>query len=159
VGLGLLAQLQPDISQVTAYTLPVGSTPQMIAVSQGRVWYTEDTSGTLGVLDPTTATGTSAIVMTTTATVTPDCSIRGPGTSTADGIRTGSLAWTTGSYTLAVESDGWTVYRLPAGASPWGLAVVDEDVFVVDQARQKLLRLSSQPIDDQQRVYLPVVIK
>jgi streptogramin lyase len=143
---------------MTAYTLPVGSTPEMITTSEGRVWYTEDTSGTIGMLDPITATGTSTTLAETTAAVTPACSIVGPGTSTAALTGTGSASWVTSSYTTTVDGGGWTVYQLPPDASPWGIAVIDGDAWVADQGRQKLLRLST-ATDEEYRVYLPLLMK
>lgn len=151
----LLAQLEPGIDQLTAYTLPVGIWPEMLAMQGRLVWYSEDNVGTVGVLDPAAADGVTHTLAVSSEQVTASCSILGPGSSAAAVTRSGTAAWATSALTTVVESEGWTVYSLPAGSAPWGIAILDGDVFVVDQGRQMLVRIS--PAGWQ--VYLPMVVR
>jgi streptogramin lyase len=154
-GYSLLAQLEPEVSQLTAYTLPVGIWSEMVTLQGGLVWYSEDHAGTVGVLDPAAADGVTHALFVSSEQVTPSCSILGPGSSAAVVTRTGTVTWTTSALTAAVESQGWTVYSLPASSAPWGIAIVDGDVFVVDRGRQMLVRISSVGWE----VYLPMVVR
>jgi streptogramin lyase len=150
----LLARLEPGISRMTAYALPAGTQPEMIALSQGKVWYTQNVSGMVGVLDPAKASGTSSTLVKTTAPVTPGCSNLGAGTNSTIATSTAALAWTANVYNLIVDSGGWTVYQMPAGGHPWGIAAAQSAVWVVDQSRQKLAWLPQGT-----HVYLPLVIR
>jgi streptogramin lyase len=154
--LGALARLEPGLDRLTAYTLPDGTSPKMIAPSSGKVWYTSSVSGTVGVLDPTKANGTSSTLITTTmpVTPTPTCNDLGLGISSTLTLSAGILAWTPDVYTRTVDSGGWSVYQLPSGAYPWGLAAAGKDIWVVDPGRQKLAWLS-----DLVHIYLPVVMR
>jgi streptogramin lyase len=156
--LSLLVELQPAINQLTTYTVPVGIWPEMLDPHDGLVWYTEDYSRTVGVLDPATANGTTTTVAGATKSVTPACDNLGPGTSAPLVTSTGSASWASIALATLQDSGGWTIYALEPGSSPWGIAVVQNDVFVVDRGRQKLLRLST-AADGKYRVYLPVVMK
>jgi streptogramin lyase len=158
-GLRRLVELQPETNQLTTYMLPAGAWPEMLVPHKGLVWYTEDDSGTVGVLDPATAHGTTTTVTSTTQSATPACDNLGPGTSAPLVTSTGSVSWTSTVVTTVVDSDGWTIYELEPGSSPWGIAVVQDDVFVVDEGRQKLLRLSVKGTEEKHRVYLPLVLK
>lgn len=153
---GIVAQLEPASSRLTTYPLPAGSSPRMISVSGGRVWYSEVTSRTIGMLDPAVATGTSSPLVTTTAPVTPSCNSLGSGMTTALITRTGNIVWTAAEYPTLVDGGGWTVYQLPQYASPWGVAGGDDWVSVVDRGRRKLLRLPSQVT---YQLFLPVVLR
>jgi virginiamycin B lyase len=152
--LPVLAQLQPGVGRMTAYTLPVGTQPEMIALSQGRVWYTEIFSGSVGMLNPAAATGASSTPVKTTAAVTPACSNVGAGTSTPVLSSTHTLTWTPTVYNQLVKSGGWTVYQMPPGGSPWGITVSDRAVWIVDQGRQKLAWLPESTY-----IYLPLIIR
>jgi streptogramin lyase len=152
--LGALARLEPGLNRLTAYTLPDGASPKMIAPNAGKVWYTSSDSGTVGVLDPTKASGTTYTLTKTTMPVTPTCNDLGPGISSTLTLSAGILAWTPNVYTRTVASGGWSVYQLPSGGYPWGLAAAGKDIWVGDQGRQKLAWLS-----DSVHIYLPVVIR
>jgi streptogramin lyase len=139
---------------MTAYTLPVGTQPEMITLSQGKVWYTEYVSGTVGMLDPAKASGAASTLVKTTVPVTPGCSNLGAGTSSAVATSTATLAWTPTVYQELVSSGGWTVYQMPPSASPWGIAASSGAVWIVDHGRQKLAKLSLGSF-----IYLPLVTK
>jgi streptogramin lyase len=157
--LSVLVELQPEINRLTTHMLPAGIWPEMLVPHKGLVWYTEDYSGTVGVLDPATANGTTTTVTSTTESVTPACNNLGPGTSAPLVTSTGSASWASTALTTVLDSDGWTIYALEQGSSPWGIAVVQDDLFVVDEGRQKLLRLSVKGTEEKHRLYLPLVLK
>jgi streptogramin lyase len=154
--LQMLARLEPGSDRLTAYTLPAGTTPEMIALSGGKVWYTESMSGTVGVLDPTSASGATSALVRTTTPVTPVCTNLGAGTSANVTISTRTIEWTPAVYTRTVNSGGWTVYELPTGALPWGIAAGNGDVWVVDQGRRKLAHLLTSVT---RYFYLPLIIR
>jgi streptogramin lyase len=156
-GLGVLARLEPEINQLTTYTLPVGTQPQMIATDGKSVWYTESFSRTVGVLDPAAAAGSTTTPFTGTGSVAYDCTTLGPGSTTPVTPITDTLSWIDNNWANIVHSGGWTVYQLPAGANPYGIAHSAGYVWVTDQGRQKLARFS--PAPPEYKVYLPLVLK
>jgi streptogramin lyase len=141
-----LGRLEPSTNQLKRYTPPAGTMPAMIALISGRLWYTEQgtstVSGTVGVLDPAVAAGQTASVATGSGDLSPSCTTLGAGTSTAVTTRNGTLAFTDLSPTLLADAGGWTVYGLPAGSSPWGIAEAAGSRWIADGGRQKLLRVT-----------------
>ena len=152
----LLARLDPQIDQLTTYTLPVGVWPEMLTLHAGLVWYSEDYDGTVGVLDPATASGGTETLSVSSTGVTSNCSTLGAGSSATAAASSGTATWVTTVLTNVVDSGGWTVYSLPAGSTPWGITVLNEQVFVVDQGRQTLVRITEAQETDYQ-VFLPIV--
>jgi len=124
----------------------------MIALDRGKVWYTSSISGTVGMLEPAVATGTSSDVAVTTAPVTPDCRNLGAGITSAGTTRTGALAWSSSTYTRTVSGGGLAFYQLPEDAYPWGITTSAGQLWVVDQNRKMLARLSPSS-----QIYLPLV--
>ena len=149
-----LGRLEPVISRTTVYTLPIGTTPEMIALNQGKVWYTENVSRTIGMLDPAVASGLSSTPVKSTAPVSPTCTNLGSGHSATVSISTAVLAWTPAVYTRTINSGGWTVYQMPPGAAPWGIAANAADTWAVDHGRHKLAHLF-----EPKNVYLPLITK
>jgi streptogramin lyase len=135
-----LLRLAPASGLLTRFSLPAGTTPQIVALIDGLVWYTESAAGTVGSLDPASAAGSSSTVGSDTFTASPACSTLPAGTVTAAAARGGALAWSGRVWDEIVASGGWTVYQLPAGASPFGIAAVDGAAWVVDRGRQVLAR-------------------
>lgn len=151
----LLAELDPVIDRLTAYTLPVGTWPEMLALHDDLVWYSEDDAGTVGVLDPSVAAGATYTLSSSTQVVTPTCSTLVAGISATLDTRSGTAVWATSSLSTTVASGGWTVFSLPDGGAPWGIAVAGSEAFVVDKGRQLLLRIAPPGVD----VYLPLVVR
>jgi streptogramin lyase len=144
-GLGALVRLEPAVDRMTRYDLPLGTDPRIAEVRADRVWYTEWTagvSGTVGVLDPAVATGISTTVGPVDTTVTPQCDVLGPGTTTAvPDVVLGSLSWVSDTLLPALDQDGWVIYELAAAARPYGIAASGDYVWVADRGRKKLVRL------------------
>ena len=141
--LGHLARLEPDLDRLTTYALPLGSTPEMVAPDGSRLWYTEDSLGTFGWLDPSLATGTSQAISRTTTPLTPSCALISPATTETLPISTGTATWANATYTVTVDGGGWLVRELPLDAYPWGIAASNGEVWMVDTGRQVLARLAS----------------
>jgi streptogramin lyase len=138
-----LSRLDPEANEVASYALPVGTAPQMVEVRDGQIWYSEGDSGTVGILDPATAVSSTTTLAPLVGTApAPVCSAWGPGSSSAVSIETGSLEWITSTVSPLLDGGGWTVYELPAGAEPFGLASSGPYAWITDQGRQKLVRLS-----------------
>jgi streptogramin lyase len=162
MGLNQLVRLSPLTDQVTGFAPPVaGSNPLAVQASGDRIWYTEGPTtgqsgiGTLGLLDPALAGGAPVAVSTGTASLTesPACGALS-GKSGALAITNGALSWAPSLWSSAAEGNGWSVYRLPAGGKPYGVAMVGGSPWVADQGRRKLTRPSGAPVHS---TYLPVV--
>jgi streptogramin lyase len=153
--LGEIDRLNPTTGEMTAFKLPVGIQPEMVTIQEGLVWYSEDWDGTTGFIDPSTAQGESSALTKTTHSVTPTCTSSGSGITYSVTATTDTLSWASASFVETYNQDGWTIYQLPDGSSPWGVAGVGDQIFIADQGRQKLIRIGP----GVSSVYLPVVIK
>jgi streptogramin lyase len=144
-GLGFLGRLKPDLNLMTAYSLPLGSEPQMVTSQGGRIWYTEfagKNPGTVGRLDPGLATGADTDLQATTTSVTPECAELAASGTRAVTIRTGQLSWTSGASDPVYDQDGWTIYQQGPGYKPYGVALQDNYLWTAVQGAQKLVRYS-----------------
>jgi streptogramin lyase len=153
----LLAEFDPQINQLNAYTVPYGIWPEMLAFLGDSVWYTEDIYGTIGVLDPASADSGAYILDVSSEQVAPSCAVLGAGSTAPAVTSSGTHPWASSMITNEVDIPGWSIYTLPENGTPWGITVLGDDVYVVDQGRQMLMRISAQ--EDTQKIYLPVVIK
>jgi hypothetical protein len=52
----------------------------------------------------------------------------------------------------------WQVFQLPADGSAWGIAALEENIWLVDNRRQVLAKFSKET-QSLSMVYLPVVIR
>jgi streptogramin lyase len=168
-GLNRLARLSPDdpgstvSDPATFYTPPVtGSKPLLVQVSGDRIWYSENGIGTVGLLDPALAGSESIAASTSTASLgeifMPSCGTTVSGRSGEIQITNDSLSqkWARTLWSSAAEGNGWNVYLLPAAGKPYGLAVVDDTPWIVDQTHRKLARPSGAPV---QTAYLPLIMR
>jgi streptogramin lyase len=155
--LGVLGRLEPDLDQLTTYSLPLGTAPQMIAIDGDKLWYSESNAGTVGLLDPAVAAGSITTLSTGSDSASVVCSALGPG-STEDVAQksSGVVSWDSGTWTTVVDENGWTVYELPNDPSPYGIAISSGYVWVTDQGTQKLVRLGIAP---GYKSYIPLVLK
>ena len=159
--LNRIAQLDPDADtdQLTIYPLPRSTSLGMLALQDGKVWYTSSKSltsaGSMGILDPTLAASTSFDSEEVPGSITPACSPISPSGSGSLTITTEDTAWGTVNYPTLVDSGGWQIFQLPEGASPWGIASMD-GIWLVDQGRQVLVKL---PKATESYVYLPLLIQ
>jgi streptogramin lyase len=141
-GLHALARLEPNTSRVTTYTLPLGTTPQMIEMEGGRVWYTESVSETFGLLDPVIASGTTTTPTLQVSSVTSTCATLDAGAVTAVTAGLGSLEWLSGSASSVAPVEGWQIYEFSSQALPYGIASGNGHMWIGDRYNQKLLRFS-----------------
>ena len=158
-----LAHFEPAIDRLTFYTLPVNTTPEVVSINKGNVWYAGNTERvgtgslllypTVGVLSPTAASGITFTLPVTTTLVTPACStsVRADSSVTTS---IGNITWTSNVYTRSTPSAGWTVYQLPAGASPWGIVARGGRVWFTDQGRQVLAQMNFEF-----QVYMPIIMR
>jgi streptogramin lyase len=150
--LNQLARLVPDdvgnplSDPVTFYTPPVGgSNPVIVQVSGDSVWYSDNGIGTLGLLDPTLAGSANIQASVSTASLSevflPGCGTTVTGSAGSMQIANGSLSpedWTRTLWASVAQGNGWNVYGLPTGGKPYGIALVGDSPWVVDQGRRKL---------------------
>ncbi len=170
-GVGALVHLSPAGGRLATYPAPGGSAPHMLALVDGRVWYSAAGSAEVGMLDPLAAvpaiTSAPAAAFTTFAA----CQTLPPGSSSPVSASAGTLAWSDGAWPQALSSGGWTVYSLPPGAGPYGIAGHAGRLWVVDQGRGMLARAegaaaTATPTPSPttgptpaRRTYLPLVIR
>jgi virginiamycin B lyase len=156
LGLDAVGRLDPASGQMTLYELPAsaGNDPQMVEPRGSRVWVTGGSDGTLGILDPAVAGGQTSTPPSGSGDWSQSCAELGAGsTDSLAASETGSLAWTTSSLAPSHGAGGWTVYPLPSGAAPYGLAAASDYVWVTDPGRDSLHRFEP----PQFRVFLPLV--
>lgn len=137
---GTLLRLSPADGQLASFPLPAGSSPRMLTLIDGQVWVTESDLRTVGMLDPAVASPTITTAPGDTFTLSAACSALPAGTVLPLGSTTGSLAWTDNLWQEVAAPAGWTVYQLPAGASPYGITGYAGQPWVVDNGRQVLAR-------------------
>jgi hypothetical protein len=68
----------------------------------------------------------------------------------------GFINWAPGSYPSLVDSNGWSIYELPANNFPWGIQASDEYIWFVDSGRKVLAQI---PLTLEQFIYLPLVTR
>jgi streptogramin lyase len=141
-----LVRLDPALSEMTTYDLPLGSEPQLVTSQAGGLWYTEGTAGTFGFLRMgATADSTYTLSVSTPTVLTPAaCTAEGLGPGSPLGVTTrhGTLIWQA-PYSLApaVDDGEWTVYQLPSTSrQPYGIAASGGFVWIGDQGQDKLVR-------------------
>jgi streptogramin lyase len=149
----MLARLDPALGTMITYALPLGTAPQMITLHHGRVWYSEKDQGTLGVLNPALAAGTTTSLASISHPLESTCRSLGAGTTATVERETGALAWVEGALEPILDAGGFAVYELPAGSSPYGLAGSAGVLWAADPGRMKLLRLQLPQI---KTVFLPL---
>ena len=140
---GFIGTLNPAIDSVTVFTIPFGTKPEMVTWSDTAIWYTDDVSGTLGLMYPSAAGNYSFTAATSVMTTTPDCFTVISVYAARPSVATGTLAWSSNVITETVSAGGWQVYQMPAGAKPWGIAAQDDSIFVTDNGRNKLTWLNT----------------
>jgi streptogramin lyase len=151
---GGLGRLTPGSGQVITYTQSTLQTPTMIALSAGKVWYTDQSR--IGVLDPAHATGHAFTVTPSSQVSPPLCkALAAPSTRTIVST-SGQAAWSNASYPLLSSQPGWQVFQLPQQGYGWGIAALEDNIWLVDQGRQVLAKVSTQI---ESLLYLPLVIR
>jgi streptogramin lyase len=124
----------------------------MISLAGEQVWYTDRGQASVGRLDPRLDPGTVITVPHNSQPTIPSCAPQPlPATSTVT-VTNGQVTWSTATYTTLFDQNGWQVFQLPAGSSPWGI-VAGDFVWIVDTGRQVLARIG------EHRVYLPLILR
>jgi streptogramin lyase len=155
-----LRRFHPDLNQLDTFNLPTGIWPEMIAFNGPNVWYTEIWDPAVGRLDPSVADHITTTLTTPEppipASVT--CDLVAPSHTEIVSIAHGTLSWVDQTYSVLVDSGGWSVYGLPEPdvSLPWGIAVGSGYVWFVDAGRQVLGKI---PLPAPYNVYLPLVVR
>lgn len=150
---GEIGRLAPGIHELTRFELPLGVKPRLLDVTGDGVWYTEETSRTVGILRPEPGMGVTTTLTTGATGVELQCGAA-PKQETTLSVFTGTIAWQDVELTPLVDANGWQVYQLPAQSLPYGVTRSAGAVWITDQGRDKLLRIRLES-----RVYLPLVLR
>jgi len=137
-----VVRFNPATGAMTIFTLPAGTHPRNLSLRGGKVWFSDKT-GKFGWLDPSTAYGTTTILsgQVLAEDMDPDCVLLGePETDEVQPL-TDTFSWSPFTSEITNPMDGVTVYSLPAGAEPFGIASTADFVWVSDRGRQKLVRM------------------
>lgn len=163
-GLGALAKLDPQTNIMTHYDLPNASKPKMLTVQNNAVWYTawySPTSaaapGYFGELLPQNAIGTSVGLDKYSSPISRKCNNWGPGSNLTVVHTTAPTEWSPGDVTDLINTSAWHVYQLPSNSDPWGITFANDQMWMVDQGRQKLMRFPF--IVGAIKAYLPTVLR
>jgi streptogramin lyase len=156
-GKGHLGRLDSGAATITTFTPPTGGTPQMLALSGGKVWTAQQVPGQVLVLDPAAAASQTTVVTTGSQQAAQACSELLPLAPTAVTISSGPASWTGQTYPTALDKAGWKIYDMPETSAPWGI-VAAEKIWLVDQGRQVLARLDPSASPSTQ-IYLPLARK
>lgn len=151
--------------RLTYYTIPVNSYPKWISIQNGIIWYSDE-DGRIGQLDPTIATPTSSLpnqeMQLNDPSVT--CENLASYNMSATFMETKPLTFTVFSPALVPDTSnpGWTIYTLPTGSKPAGMAAVGNQVYVADSNIStvntgKLVRFTIP--EGQYKVFLPLILR
>ncbi len=151
---GYVGRLDPVASQIITFTPPASGTPQMLTLADGKVWYSQQSPGRVVELDPAAASGITATATFGITSTNPSC-ITLPQAQAPVAVTpsSGQASWNVTTYATLINQAGWSIYDMPVGAVPYGIASTPQ-IWLVDQDRQVLAKVSpSYP------VYLPMIIK
>jgi streptogramin lyase len=154
-----LSRFYPNSNQLDTFDLPTGLWPEMITTQGNYVWYTEILDAAAGRLDPATAVySTTTLIPDPPIPATVTCNVVSPSQTETVSIEHGTLSWVDQSYSVLVDSGGWSVYGLPEPdlSLPWGIAVGSGYAWFVDAGRQVLGRIM---LPATYNVYLPLVVR
>ncbi len=119
------------------YAIPRGI-PYMLTRQNDLIWFSGQEPGVLGSLDPASLTPIVNSINVTISTLEPACvpitATSGSSTKTSE-----TPIWVESSYPMETTT-GWSVIDLGSGSYPWGIAISNGNLWVVDQGRQVLMR-------------------
>jgi streptogramin lyase len=136
--LGTVQRLEAGIDRLTTFTIPVSSSPSMIDVATGEVWFTDDTNSTVGRLRPAMAAGDPFALPQSTVLVTPTCSLVEPVSTVPLTVTTHAISFTRTSYPVVADGAGWQIYQVPDGGAPYGIRASGKSTWLADYERQTL---------------------
>jgi streptogramin lyase len=145
--LNYLGRLDPAQESFTAFDLPAHFDPQMLSIAGSQVWLSfqdpDSPAGGVGRLDPAAASGTvhDAARIIPNRIIVPVCTTISPSAETTLTPSTHQADWSAQNYPVTYSQGGWLAFQLPENGSPFGI-VADAEVWLVDQGRSKLARLS-----------------
>jgi streptogramin lyase len=156
---GYLGRLDSGAATITTFTPPTSivGTPQMLVLSGGKVWYSQQYPSQVVGLDPAAVAGVTAPVTTGSQEVTPACDELLPLDPTDVTPTVGEASWTGGTYSTALDTAAWKIYDMPANSEPWGISATDQ-LWLVDQGRQVLARFTP-PTQTTTYTFLPLVLR
>ncbi len=157
-GTGKIGEFKPGISEFITYTPPINTSPSGLIWKDNRIWYAGDNSAQIGSLDIATATGITRTASSSTVSVGMACQTISSSSVRSPTINTGSVSWSDTLITPTLDLNGWRVYSLTTGSSPYGIAGQRGSVWVTDQGLQQLIRLTDAS-SLKPRAFLPIVTR
>lgn len=148
------------------YDIPGTAQPVGISMQAGKIWYS-DKNGKVGQLDPGAAAPISSAPISEISLGEKNVSCENfipymP--ISAYYMETKTLTFTEFDPPLTpdISTDGWTIFTLPAGSKPAGMAAGGGAVYVADSDTStlgigKLIRFT--PPQNQYQVYLPLILR
>jgi len=158
-GLQELGHLTPAITHseiitydITRFGLDIG--PIMLNYSHGKIWYTDINLDLVGFLDLAVFSGSSKLVTPSVLDTSKQCNNNIGGTTIPVATSISAASWLgSDGYLEAAGADGWTIFTLPVGGSPRGIAATNGNAWVIDRDRRQLGWLKFPT------VYLPLIVK
>lgn len=151
---------------LTYYEIPGTVQPVAISIQSGEVWYS-DHNGKVGHLNPVTAIPYSSTTISESTQSAEDviCQTFSPSLPESGYyFETKTLNFTAFDPLLIPDNStpGWTIYTLPAGSIPAGMAAVGNQVYVADSNASvansgKLIRFTIP--EGQYKVFLPLILR
>ena len=152
MGAGKIGQLNPETNALKLFTLPDAGSPNYarpyaVSMHEGVIWYTAqgDEVGTLGMLDPAVASGTSSTARQYAFTSAETCRPLSVSSTTAVSVTTGAWTepWPTRNWLDTPSgSAGWMIYEAPGAEMPYGIAMENNRLWFTDQMYNKVLRVA-----------------
>lgn len=160
-----LVEFDDDTQKLTVFKIPMVGFPQMVSADGERIWYSGYSSLSLnpvvGVLDSTIALSTEDHDLSPTRAVgtLPSTCENAVLPAASDNLFmvTGDSPWIDGSYDELVNYGGWLVFKMLDTSDPWGIAYLNNMVFVVDFSRKSLVKIPT-PASDY-NVFLPLILR
>ncbi len=122
-GAGLLGRFDDTTNELRFYALPTGALPYDLKPYRGRILYSGQAAGTIGLLDPSVSTPLSTITLTPVVTATTRATFPSiPITQTlvpADAPPSGASFQPVASTSFT----GLTLYPVSGGRGIWGVAI------------------------------------
>lgn len=156
-----VARLNAGNNTLYSYSIPSNTYPGLVTVLNENVWFTGYQDPMIGFMDQTAAFAEDPLA-TDYITLNPTCTSITPTDYTPGDVDylemvSGSVGWSTTTYSLNWVAGGWNIYSLPAsGAGPWGITSVGEKIYAIDSGNQKLIRIDPNPTH---KIFLPLILR
>lgn len=169
-----LVRFEPSLGRMTSYYLPAAyaGLPQMVAVRDDQIWYTESSYGSIGILNPLSVPqdvlGYEYPLYSTPSPAGPSCRAVSPPIIGNAGGYYGPvpITWDPEKvlYMPNFDDSIWQIFKLTddngtSTPSPYGIASLGDGIWTVDTDRQKMMRFEPIYPHPPQYTYLSMVMR